>query len=362
MNDESIYIVTDQGPATGIGTYAGALQSLLRGTFPNLKLLSLCYLPGPEQPRWERLPGLRVARHSYEIPAVLQHNYHQFREVVAPDSPIHFCGVSYRLVTSYPRSVVTVHDHYPRTPALVNLTNPLVLLRDMSALMQFIELPRRVRSARARVVPTQYVRDCLHRGCSLSSIAIHHWIDSSRFQVRDKYRAREALGLPADEKLVLNVSTGSSNKNYALLGRLSSRLPQGYRLVLGGGREAPRVLEGIRLPRLSDDLYPLVFNACDVYIHTSTQEGFGLPLIEAIASGLPIVSLRTQVAMEVLGDAAQFVEPTDSTHRWIDCIEGVADGTMRSEIMARAESRVSHFGLERARSAYVALYREAFGL
>ena len=362
MRGETIYVVTDQGPATGIGTYAEALARLLRGTFPNLTLLSLCYLPGQELLGWRRLPQSKVARSWHDIPMVIRHNYLQLCKSIPRESPIHFCGVSYASVINYTRSVVTVHDYYPRLPALVNLRNPRVLLRDVSALKHFIELPHQVRTARARIVPTQYVQKCLYHGCSLSSTTIHHWIDPSNFHPRGKQHARETLGLPLEGKLVLNVSTGSSNKNYALLANVSSSLRKGYRLVIGGGQGAPGVVEGILLPRLSNDAYPLLFNACDVYLHTSTQEGFGWPLIQAMASGLPIVALRTEVAMEVLGDAALFVEPTDSIDRVVLTIEDAASEPLHSEIIAREEVRSSLFGQDIAREAYKVAYEVAFGL
>lgn len=362
MSGERIFIVTDQGPTTGIGVYAEMLTRLLRESSLNPTLLSLCYLPGEEHLGWERLPGSRVARGWYDIPSVMRHNDRELRAQVPPDSAVHFCGVSYSSVANYPRSIVTVHDHYPRTPSLVNIGRPRVLLRDLASLRQFIESPRQIRTARRRVVPTQHVQQCLSRRTSLSSTVIHHWVDTTRFHPRDKWSARSRLGLPAEGKLVLSVSTGSSNKNYGLLARVSSRLGRGYQLVLGGGREAPRGLLGIRLPRLSEEAYPLLFNACDVYFHASTQEGFGWPLVESMASGLPIVALNTEVAQEVLGDAALYVQPTDPASRAVDMIVKVSCEPLRSEMVSRLVRRCSAFSPDLARQTYLLVYREAFGL
>lgn len=359
MREEPLYIVTDQGPATGIGTYAEALANLLRGTFPNLTLLSLCYLPGQERPMWRRLPRSRVARQWHEIPFVMRHNYLRLREEVPRDSPIHFCGTSYKAVRDYPRSVATVHDFYPRAPTLVNLRSPRVLLRDLSALKQFIELPNQVRTARARIVPTRYVQERLYRGCSLSSTAIHHWIDPSRFRPRDSRKAREALGLPLEELLVLNVSTGSSNKNYSLLAKVAAKLKKGYRVVIAGGKYST-IPRAIQLPQLPHDLYPHLFNACDAYLHASTQEGFGWPLIEAIASNLPVVALRTEVSMEVLGDAAVYIGPREDTEHWTRGIYRLLDEPLRAEVIARGRMRSAEFALESAKQAYEKVYKLAF--
>jgi glycosyltransferase involved in cell wall biosynthesis len=359
MREEPLYIVTDQGPATGIGVYAETLANLLRGTFPNLTLLSLCYLPGQERPMWRRLPQSRVARQWHQIPFVMHHNYLRLRKEVSPGSRIHFCGTGYRAVVDYPRSVVTVHDYYPRAPTLMDLRSPRILLRDLSALKQFIELPHRVRTARARIVPTRYVQERLYRGCSLSSTAIHHWIDPSRFHPRDSRTAREKLGLPLEEMLVLNVSTGSSNKNYTLLTKVAGKLKKGYRMVLAGGKYSA-IPKAIQLPRLPHDLYPQLFNACDAYLHASTQEGFGRPLIEAMASDLPVVALRTEVSMEVLGDAALYVDPNRDTEQWTEGIYRILDDPLRTEMIARERIRRPAFSSEIAKKAYENVYVSAF--
>ena len=362
MHEEPVYLVTDQGVATGTGAYVTALMELLGETFPNLIVLSLCYLPGQERPGWKRLPHSRVARSLHEIPLVKRHNSLLLQKAIAHDSSIHFCGASYACAPDYARSIVTVHDYYPRRPAFANIRDPRVLLRDASALKQYLQLPREVRTARARVVPTRYVQERLYQGCSLSSVVIHHWIEASKFFPREKLQARKALGLPQKPKLVLNVSTGSSNKNYGMLAQVSSGLRENYQLVIGGGRGTPRTITGIFVPQLAEGAYPLLFNACDVYLHPSTQEGFGLPLIQAMASGLPIVALRTAVAKEVLGDAAIWVGPSEPVSRWVEGIESATEGSYREELIEREAARALLFKGEDARVAYTNLYREAFGL
>ena len=362
MRDEPVYLVTDQGAATGTGAYVAALMDLLGKTYPNLTVLSLCYLPGQEQPGWKRLPHSRVARSLHEIPLVIRHNRLLFQKTIPHDSRIHFCGASYTSVPAYTRSIVTVHDYYPRWPSFLSLGNARMLLRDVAALKQYVQLPRQSRYARARVVPTHYVQECLYHGCSLPSIVIHHWTEASKFFPRDKRSARASLGLPLNQRLVLNVSTGTSNKNYPQLANIASDLSEGYQLVIGGGHGSLGEIKGTFLPRLADEVYPLLFNACDAYLHLSTQEGFGRPLIQAMASGLPIVALRTAVAKEVLGDAAIWVGPDEPVSRWVESLESAAEGASRDDLIARGGKRALLFDPESARRAYTELYQEVFGL
>lgn len=360
MNREVIYVVTDQGPTTGIGIYAEALVNLLRERYPGLSLLSLCYLRGQELPGWRRLPGSEVAHHWFQVPLVLRHNYKLLRRVIPQDSAIHFCGSWYGSVLEYPRSIVTLHDYYPRSPALISLGEPRVLLRDASALKQFIQIPRQARTARARIVPTRYVQERLDRGCSLSSTAIHHWIDRSRFHPRNRLLSREALGLPLDRTLVLNVSAGTSNKNYTLLKTIAHHLGANYRMVKVGG-SLPNNESLIHLPWIPHERYPLLFNACDVYLHTSTQEGFGRPLIESMASELPVVAHKSQVALEVLGDAGTYQGSNAPIREWIKSIELLSIDSVRTEVIRRIKLRLPLFDPARARDAYSQVYRKVFG-
>ncbi len=296
----------------------------------------------------------------FQIPGVLSHNYGLMARELPPDSQIHFCGSGYGLVSRFTRTVVTIHDYYLRLPSLGSLKKPAFLLRDGSSAWAFVTLPRQVKSARERVVPTRYVQGCLDRGCSLSSTVIPHWVDSLRFRPREKREARERLGLPQVATLVLNVSVGASNKNYATLGQIARHLRTGYRMVKVGGRisNGPDV---IHLPWLSHDVYPLLFNACDVYAHTSTQEGFGKPLVEAMASELPVVSLRTEVALEVLGEAGTYINSGAPPEEWIRAIERVTLPNARDSILSLARDRLSQFDPELARDAYLRIYRRAFG-
>lgn len=361
MPDEPLYIVTDQGPTTGIGAYANALYLLLRGAFPGLRVLSLCYLPVEHLPGWVRLPGLRFAASRLQVPSVVRHNYQRMQDEIPTDARVHFCGTAYHLVQQYRDSVVTIHDYYPRKPSIGVTRENWTLLRDASSLLQFITLPRRTKAARVRVVPTRFVSECLARRCSLSSTVVHHWIDPDRFQSRNRQEARRALGLPFDKNLLLNVSQSTSNKNYAMLAKVARQLNGDRALVKVGGKllGIPGV---IHIDRLSHAQYPLVFNACDAYVHVSTEEGFGWPLIEAMASELPVVSLRTAVASEVLGDAALFLEPAEPVSEWIAAIDSVGSERTRLELASKEKSRSDLFSSQLALEAYKNVYREAFGL
>ncbi|EQD69112.1 mannosyltransferase, partial [mine drainage metagenome] len=150
-----------------------------------------------------------------------------------------------------------------------------------------------------------------------------------------------------------------SNKNYGLLERIASKLKEECRIVIAGGSYI-RIPNTIPLARLPHDLYPLLFNACDVYLHTSTSEGFGWPLIEAMASDLPVVALGTAVSMEVLGGAGLFVGPEEGVEHWTDKIYNLLRDPLRSEVIDKERARRTVFDLEHARREYEAVYLSSF--
>ena len=363
VSEATISITTDQGVQTGIGVYAMGLLRLLRPAFPGLQLVSLDYLRAPPgAPGIVRLPGTRTVRHRWEVPLVRRHNRGVLARSISVDTAIHDCGPDYAISAMHDRAVTTIHDYYPRRPSWTSIGNPVVLARDALALAGYLTIPRQVRRCRAVVVPTKYVQRRLWANARVPSTVIRHWIDTERFHLRSPADARARLGLPRDETLVLNVGVGASNKNVALLQAIAQTLPEGFRLVKVGEPLRHPSARLLQLGRLSHEAYPLLFNACDAYLHPSIEEGFGRPLIEAIASEIPIVALDTEVAREVAADVATYVSAESPLEEWLTAIREATAPKQRAEARARARRRQEVFSPAVARQQYVELYRKAFDL
>ncbi len=108
------------------------------------------------------------------------------------------------------------------------------------------------------------------------------------------------------------------------------------------------------------DLPELYANA-KLFLFPSITEGFGIPPLEAMASGIPVVAGRASCLPEVLGDAAIWVDPLS-----VDSIaEGIAtallDMKARSMAIAKGLSRVDQFSWEKMAEDTVSVYREAAG-
>jgi glycosyltransferase involved in cell wall biosynthesis len=106
-----------------------------------------------------------------------------------------------------------------------------------------------------------------------------------------------------------------------------------------------------------DDLRAL-FAACDAFVFPSLYEGFGLPPLEAMAAGAPVVCANTASLPEVVGDAALLVNPRD-VGELANAIERViTDRALRDELRARGLARAARFSWERAARETLAVYAQ----
>ncbi|MCS7179437.1 MAG: glycosyltransferase family 4 protein [Anaerolineae bacterium] len=165
---------------------------------------------------------------------------------------------------------------------------------------------------------------------------------------------RRRYGLP--ESFVLYVGSNKPHKNLArLVEAWAQTTDSGIRstLVIAGPWD-PRYPEPRRLaerlglrnirwlgPVPEADL-PALYSAATLFVFPSLYEGFGLPVLEAMACGLPVVCSHTSSLPEVAGDAALLVDPADIRALAAAIERALADETLRATLQAR--------GLERARS------------
>jgi glycosyltransferase involved in cell wall biosynthesis len=90
----------------------------------------------------------------------------------------------------------------------------------------------------------------------------------------------------------------------------------------------------------------------------SLYEGFGLPLLEAMSRGCPIVASDAASLPEVAGDAAEFVDPIDVAG-WANALGAlIEDPTQRTVLARRGFDRVTHFAWSVSAQSLLSVYRE----
>jgi len=108
----------------------------------------------------------------------------------------------------------------------------------------------------------------------------------------------------------------------------------------------------------SEDLLP-IFKHATALVWPSLNEGFGLPVLEAFAAGLPVVTSNTTSLPEVAGDAALLVHP-ENTGEIADAMRQMAtDDALRSDLRARGQSRAKQFTWDRTARLTIDVYRKA---
>lgn len=146
---------------------------------------------------------------------------------------------------------------------------------------------------------------------------------------------RNKLGLPLNKKLILSVSSGDRRKNLPVIEETVRSLGDEFKLV----RVGPPCSNSINFEKVDQGKLNMIYNACDVLLFPSLSEGFGYPLVEAMATGLPIVASDIDVVKEVVGNAGIIVTPTVKA-----CVKGVSEALQsRFDLIDKGLSRSKNF-------------------
>ncbi len=110
----------------------------------------------------------------------------------------------------------------------------------------------------------------------------------------------------------------------------------------------------------SDALYSLYKNA-QVFVFPSFYEGFGLPPVEAMATGVPVVASRSASIPEVCGDAAIYVDPNNPQDIAQGIIKIFRDDSFRNELIDKGYARAQCFPWQASAAKHVKLFEELYG-
>ena len=348
-------------PRSGIGRYTRALIEALIRQAPEARFILYLdrpaaappgaetrYLPWPQRLVWTLWAAPRALRRD---PVDLFHGVTGF------ELPR---GVPGRLVT-------TVHDLVPlRFPGLVPWQHRWAVrgllagaLRRATRVIAVSEATREEILARYRLPPEK--------------VAVVHEAASPRFRppsAADRAALRERYGLRAPYLLFVGLLEPKKNVKAVLaaVARLrAARVWDGTELVVAGaagwGPDPRRTVQRLALdgvvrflgPVPDADL-PALYGDALAFVFPSLWEGFGLPVLEAMATGAPVVASRRGALPEITGGAALLVEPDpEPLAAALGTI--LADSGLRARLREAGLARAATFSWERAATETLAVYR-----
>jgi glycosyltransferase involved in cell wall biosynthesis len=185
---------------------------------------------------------------------------------------------------------------------------------------------------------------------------------------------RQAIGLDADTPYILFVGVIEPRKNLVGLIEafdiLKSRRSLPHKLVVAGRRgwlSGGTMERAERSPHRADIIFPgfipdgelpTLYSAAETFAFPSHYEGFGLPVLEAMACGTPVVASRASSLPEVVGDAGMQIDP-DDPERLASALELLAlNPEMRADFGTRGLERAALFSWDAAAKVMLDVYRK----
>lgn len=258
---------------------------------------------GPLYGNWP-LPRFAVTALNYGLPRLLLPNLSkQCAETLSSGGILHYLAEDINPWITGGRVAVTIHGN----PMATLQTDRYYSFRRGYKIAVAYNLRQYGREA-VGLVESEYVRRGLQEfGYDGIVSVVPPAVDPIFQPSGDRAGLRRSLGLPLDRKILLSISSGERRKNLQILPRVMDLLPSDYVLL----RVGPSVRGSQDLRSLSDIDVARVYGACDALLFPTLEEGFGYPVIEAFASGLPVVASDIPVMSEVAGGAALLVDPME---------------------------------------------------
>jgi glycosyltransferase involved in cell wall biosynthesis len=282
---------------------------------------------------------------------------------------VHYPNLTVPLLGTTP-FVVTVHD-------LNYLDRGAVFPRGGHSVRQVLlesgyrlELLKATR-ARRLIAVSEHTRDAVVRrlGVDPTRVAVTYEAADSAESVEPDRAVLERHGL--DAPFLLYVGSAYPYKNLGRLIEAFARVGGGFCLVLAGDQEnfgAALKQQAAALGLAGRIIFPgpvseaelaALYAGALAYAFVSLSEGFGLPGLEAMAAGVPVVAASAGSLPEVYGDAAHYCDPLDVESIATGLAEVASDEQLRARLVALGTQRAGEFSWRRTTEQTLAVYREA---
>ena len=195
-----------------------------------------------------------------------------------------------------------------------------------------------------------------------------------RYAMADKNSHEAVHKYGIKKKFVFYSGNFKPHKNISTLVEAYRQLPEALRqdhvLLLGSPKDEgfPMIYQRVKdlklesqvvfLDGIAEEDLPCFYAAASVFVFPSLYEGFGLPVLEAMAAGAPVITSNTSSMPEVAGDAAILITPTDAEELTAALESVLGDEARRAEMMKKGLIQASGFSWERCAKETLEVYRK----
>jgi glycosyltransferase involved in cell wall biosynthesis len=200
---------------------------------------------------------------------------------------------------------------------------------------------------------------------------VHHGVTPDFKPVEDPARlaaVRQKYGL-GGQPFILTLGTIQPRKNYQRLVQAFARIDPSLALVIVGSRGwyDDAIFDEVRRLGLEQRVYfpgfvadadlPALYSAASLFVYPSLYEGFGLPALEAMACGTPVIASNQSSLPEVVGDAGLLVDPRHVEVITEAMLRVLADDALRQQLAQAGRRRAAQFTWEQVAAKMIDLYQ-----
>ncbi len=359
-------VIDARESGTSTGRYIDKLVENLAKLNPPFEVVVMTKSPRVEYIKGVA-PNFEVERADFkEFTFAEQLGFKRFIKMLRPDL-VHF-SMPQQPVRYHGKVVTTVHDL-----TTLRFTNPAknILVFKFKQMVFKHVVKRAARKSAAVLTGSEFVKDDLIKFANVSpdKVTVTH---EAADAIKDTPEEVSSLG---GKQFLMYVGRPTPHKNLERLieafVKLKSQHPD-LLLVLAGKKDAnyrrieavvqKRGLEGVVFTDfVSEGQLRWLYEHCAVYVFPSLSEGFGLPGLEAMAHGAPVVASNATCLPEIYGDAAQYFDPLDVEAMAKAINEVLTDNDLRGELIKKGEAQVKKYSWQRMAEQTLAAYEKVLG-
>lgn len=227
---------------------------------------------------------------------------------------VHYVDPLIKPFTNNEKSIVTIHDFFFLDR--INESN----YRSLRYAQKNVRAYKKFSHVLA--VSNHVKNQALAKGFEGEITVINPPVSRNFYHIDSKKELRAELGLPEEKILILSIGDYIPRKNLDVIPETLRILGDRYNLV----RIGKSIASSITFEKIGTETVNKIYNACDVLLLPSLDEGYGFPVVESMATGLPVVASDIEIMKEIAGDAAILVPPKPN-----NLADGIRDALLNKE-------------------------------